>query len=174
MNEPEILLRAIEPSDVDLLYKWENDKSIWSLSNTVTPFSRFVLEQYILSSHQDIYTNKQLRLMIDFNAGGVIETIGSIDLFDFEPMHKRAGVGILLDAKYRSKGFASKALDKLIDYCFNTLSLKQLYCNISADNEVSINLLKKHKFQEIGLKKDWLFINNKWVDEYIFQLINNK
>lgn len=174
MNEPEILLRAIEPSDVDLLYKWENDKSIWSLSNTVTPFSRFVLEQYILSSHQDIYTNKQLRLMIDFNAGGVIETIGSIDLFDFEPMHKRAGVGILLDAKYRSKGFASKALDKLIDYCFNTLSLKQLYCNISADNEVSINLFKKHKFQEIGLKKDWLFINNKWVDEYIFQLINNK
>ena len=174
MKESDITLRAIEPSDVDLLYKWENDQSIWHLSNTVTPFSRFVLEQYILSSHQDIYTNKQLRLMIDFNAGGVIETIGSIDLFDFEPMHKRAGVGILLDARYRSKGYASKALEVLIDYCFNVLNLKQLYCNISSDNTVSLNLFKKHKFEIIGVKKDWMFINNKWADEHILQLINNK
>ena len=193
MKESDIILRAIEPSDVDLLYKWENDQSIWHLSNTVAPFSRFVLEQYILSSHQDVYTNKQLRLMIDLKTevrsqksevrlqdeqlttnNEQLTTIGSIDLFDFEPMHKRAGVGILLDASYRSKGYASKALDELIYYCFNKLNLRQLYCNISSDNDVSMNLFKKHKFEVIGVKKDWLFINNKWVDEYLLQLINNK
>ena len=83
-------LRALEPSDVDFLFEWENDEKLWHLSNTIAPFSRFVLEQYILNSHQDIFTNKQLRLMIDLKNGDNNYPIGSIDLFDFDPvpLHK--------------------------------------------------------------------------------------
>jgi diamine N-acetyltransferase len=172
MKLSNISLRAPEPADVDLLYKWENDMSLWCLSNTVTPYSRFVLEQYILSSHQDIYTNKQLRLMIDLDINDQRITIGSIDLFDFDPVNKRAGVGILLDKNYRNKGYAYEALLHLIDYCFSVLQLHQLFCNITIDNEVSLKLFKKHKFKIIGLKKEWIYSNNKWLDEYMLQLIN--
>ena len=62
-----IFLRAIEPSDIELIYEWENDIENWIVSNTQTPFSRFVLEQYITSAHEDIYTAKQLRLIICTN-----------------------------------------------------------------------------------------------------------
>ena len=55
-------MRALEPADVDLLYEWENDGGSWHLSSTVAPFSRHLLEQYVLSAGQDIYTVKQLRL----------------------------------------------------------------------------------------------------------------
>jgi diamine N-acetyltransferase len=41
-----IHLRALEPEDVDVLYKWENNREIWHVSNTQTPFSRYVLEQF--------------------------------------------------------------------------------------------------------------------------------
>ena len=78
-------LRALEPSDVDLLYEWENNEKLWHLSNVITPFSRFAMEQYILNSHQDIYTTKQLRLMIDKKDPNQNNPIGSIDLFDFDP-----------------------------------------------------------------------------------------
>ena len=105
MTSKNITLRALEPSDVDLLYKWENDTSIWHLSNTLTPFSRFVLEQYLLNSEKDIFTNKQLRLMIDvIEAAKKVKTIGSIDLFDFDPKNKRAGIGILIIKEEREKG----------------------------------------------------------------------
>ena len=40
-------LRALELSDVDLLYKWENNTSIWNVSNTLVPFSRESIEQFV-------------------------------------------------------------------------------------------------------------------------------
>jgi len=163
--------RAIEPSDLEQLYKWENDTSIWYLSNTITPFSHHTLEEYILNSHTDIYTAKQLRLMIVLNKSN--ETIGCIDLFDFDPTNMHAGVGILICENHRDKGYASEALSMLIDYAFHTLNLHQLYCNITADNSSSIKLFQKQDFKIIGLKKEWIRLKSNWIDEYMLQLINN-
>lgn len=172
MTGKNISLRALEPEDVDLMYKWENDPEVWHLSNTITPFSRFVLEQYLINSHEDIFTSKQLRLMIDKkDSSSEPKTIGSVDLFDFSPHHKRAGIGILIIKEERSRGYASEALQLMINYAFDTLDLHQLYCNISEENEQSLKLFLKHGFVMIGNKKEWLRIKNKWVDEHMFQLI---
>lgn len=172
LRSKNIELRALEPSDVDLLYQWENNKELWHLSNTITPFSRFVLEQYVLNSHQDIFTAKQLRLMIDLVDEGKKITIGSIDLFDFDPVNKRAGIGIMIIEKERKKGFASEALFQMIHFCFNTLRLHQVYCNIAIDNKDSYSLFRKHNFELVGLKKDWLLSGKAWKDEYLLQRIN--
>lgn len=168
-----IILRALEPSDVDLLFRWENDRSIWKVSNTITPFSRFILEQYIESSHQDIYHNKQLRLMIDMAENGKkYQTVGAVDLFDFDPLHLRAGVGILIyDDKLRNRGIATAALNELIKYCSDILHLHQLYCNIAADNEASMKLFKNAGFRLAGIKKDWIRKDDGFKDEALLQLI---
>lgn len=164
-----IQLRAIEPSDIDVLYQWENDAETWMVSNTQSPFSRFVLEQYITSSHQDIYSVKQLRLIICNEEN---KAIGSIDLFDFDPNHLRAGVGILIAEKAdRKKGYASEALCLLMDYCFSVLNLHQLYCNITIDNEPSILLFQKHGFQITGMKKQWVRDGESFKDELLLQRI---
>ncbi|HOT88061.1 MAG TPA: GNAT family protein [Bacteroidales bacterium] len=165
-------LRALEPEDINLLYQWENNTSIWHLSNTITPFSRHLLEEYILNSHQDIYTVKQLRLMIVLNKSK--EAIGCIDLFDFDPTNMRAGMAILISEEQRNKKYGSEVLSLMIDYCFNTLHLHQLYCNILSNNDASLALFKKVKFSVIGIKKEWVRIQNNWVDEYMLQRINNE
>jgi diamine N-acetyltransferase len=170
-----ILLRAPEPSDIKLLFEWENDKSIWQISNTLTPFSRFVLEQYLMNAHLDIYTTKQLRLMIDrITESHPLKTIGTIDLFDFDATHHRAGIGILICKDEQGKGYASEAIEMIIDYSDNFLQLHQLYCNIASDNTKSLNLFKKHKFEIVGLKKEWLYIHNHWKDEFMLQRIITK
>lgn len=174
-----IQLRALEPSDLDRLYKWENDSSIWSVSGTLAPFSRFVLEQYLASAHQDIYSNKQLRLMIDLTFDESDEEqeqesfgIGCIDLFDFDPKNRKAGVGILIaDKADRGKGYATEALNLLIDYGFDVLDLHQIYSNVRVDNENSVALFKKVGFEITGLKQDWILDGNRWYDEYTMQLI---
>ena len=164
-----ISLRAIEPADIELLYNWENDTENWKVSNTQTPFSRFVLEQYITSAHQDIYTVKQLRLMI-CNVDNKV--VGCIDLFDFEPNHQRAGLGILIAEKSdRRKGYASEALNILIQYCFSSLNLHQLYCNITKDNEASVVLFQKHGFLITGIKKQWIRESGLFKDELLLQKI---
>lgn len=164
-----IRLRALEPQDVATLYQWENDTAIWVASNTQVPFSKFVLEQYVAASHLDLHTNKQLRLMITTKDG---LDVGAIDLFDFDSQHQRAGIGILVAEKMdRGKGYATEALNLLIQYCFTQLHLHQLYCNITIDNEASIQLFKKHNFAITGIKKDWIRVGDSFVDELLLQLV---
>jgi diamine N-acetyltransferase len=162
-----IVLRPIEPEDIDLLYKWENDIAIWEVSNTRTPFSRHVLAQYLREAAKDIYETKQLRLIIENENG---EPVGAVDLFDFEPYHLRAGVGILIHNKTdRNKGYATDALQALSNYAFEILGLKQLFANITSDNTGSISLFEKAGFVQVGVKKEWIKTVSGWKDEVLLQ-----
>jgi len=167
-----IYLRALEPEDLEFVYAIENDESIWEVSNTQTPYSRFLIRQYLENAHQDIYEAKQLRLVICKNQD--TEAIGLIDLFDFDPRNNRAGVGILIqDSSNRNSGIGTEALDLLLQYAFTTLNLHQLYANIDIENEASLALFTNFGFQNIGVKKQWNLINGRYKDEALFQLINN-
>ncbi len=171
MRYKDIMLRAIEPEDLELLYEWENNGDYWTISNTITPFSKYTLKRYIKNSHKSIYETGQLRLMIVHAEDKV--TIGTIDIFDFDPFHSRAGLGILIAREeYRRKGLASMALKCLVDYCFDTLHLHQLYCNILGNNSESMDLFKKAGFTETNVKKDWIKTASGYLDEHFFQLIN--
>ena len=168
----------MDHSDAAILHKWENDKSVWKVSNTQVPFTKKQMQDFV-ARQQDVYTEKQLRLMICITSGKILAKTknnntrcGCIDLFDFDPQHLRAGVGILISDKYKRNGYASEALSILIDHCFSKMNLYQLYCNISEDNKASLNLFKKHKFKITGKKKDWVHRPKKFLDEYTLQLIN--
>ena len=166
-----IYLRAVEPSDLDFLYKWENNTDIWHLSNTLAPFSKHTLLQYIENAKHDIYVTKQMRLIICLRDN---EPVGCIDLFEFDPTNQRAGVGILIsEEKHRGKGYAAEALEVLCNYSFSILHLHQLYCSINADNKTSIKLFTKMGFVQSGNKQEWNKTQDGYQDELFFQLIAN-
>jgi diamine N-acetyltransferase len=164
-----IRFRALEPEDIDLLFEWENDAEIWEVSNTFEPYSKYILAKYIKDSQRDIYESKQLRMIIETTEG---KAVGAIDLFDFDPFHFRAGVGILIhDEKDRKLGYATDALQLLCTYATNYLRLHQLYANISEDNLASIHLFKSNGFDLVGTKKDWRRTLDGWKNELLFQKI---
>ncbi len=164
-----IRLRALEPDDLDFLYELENNVAIWEISGTTTPYSRHVLKQYLDNAHRDIYEVKQLRLCICDTKD---KRIGLIDLFDFDPKNRRAGMGIVvLVDKNRNKGVGSEAIRLLTEYAFSTLALRQLYANVVVGNDASIHLFKKLGFLEVGIKKDWIFSNGVYKDEILFQIV---
>ena len=168
-----VYLRALEPEDLEFIYAIENDESIWTVSNTNTPFSKFLIKQYLENAHQDIYEAKQLRLVICKTESN--ETIGLIDLFDFDPTNNRAGIGIIIQEKNnRINGYGSEALQLLINYSFTHLQLNQLFANIGTENEISIALFTKFGFQLIGIRKQWIKVNNLYKDEALYQLITTK
>jgi len=163
-------LRALEPEDLEFIYQIENDETIWEVSNTQTPYSKFLIRQYLENAHQDIYEAKQLRLAICEKESS--EAIGLIDLFDFDPRNMRAGVGIIIQHEAnRNAGFGKEALGLVIEYAFKQLHLHQLFANIGTENQASIALFTTFGFEKIGVKKDWNFINNSFKDEAVFQLI---
>ncbi|QEE48034.1 GNAT family N-acetyltransferase [Flavobacterium alkalisoli] len=168
-----IFLRALEPEDLEFIYSIENNEEIWEVSNTQTPYSRFLIRQYLENAHQDIYEAKQLRLAICEKDG--FTALGLIDLFDLDPVNQRAGIGIIIrNEEHRNKGVGKEALGLLIDYAFHRLQLHQLYANIDTGNVASITLFTNFGFEQIGVKKDWNRVDNQYKDEALYQLIHKQ
>jgi diamine N-acetyltransferase len=166
-----IYLRALEPNDLDFLYELENNTSIWEISGTTAPYSKHVLQKYLDNAHRDIYDVKQLRMCICDSEDRVI---GLIDLFDFDPKNRRAGLGLVIrEEADRNKGLGAEAISLMCKYAFAILNVHQIYANVAKDNEASIYLFTKLGFKEIGTKKDWIAYGNTFKDEILFQKINN-
>lgn len=168
-----IYLRALEHEDLDFIYDVENDESIWEISHTQTPYSKYLIVQYLENAQQDIYEAKQLRLAICLK--GDFAPIGLIDLFEFDPKNRRAGVGIMIHREdSRGKGAGGEAIELLINYAFSHLNLHQLYANIDSNNDRSLNLFTKFGFEHVGTKKEWNLVRGEYRDEALYQLINRK
>jgi len=163
-----VSLRALEPSDLEFLYSIENEESFWLESGVQKPYSKHVLQQYIQNSHLDIYEIKQLRFVIENKQK---EVVGLVDLFDFNPQHLRAGVGIIIQPNFQKNGYAFEALKLMENYAFTHLSLVQIYANIVVDNSKSVSLFKKLKYQKVGVRKNWVMFKNQYIDVAFYQLL---
>ncbi|NQX76184.1 GNAT family protein [Gilvibacter sp.] len=171
LSNDAVRLRALEPQDLDFLFEVENNTAIWEVSNTLVPYSRFVLKQYLEQAHLDIYSAKQLRLVICTAEDS--KALGFVDLFDFDPKNKRVGVGIVVyEPDNRRQGYAREALSLLIPYCFDHLGLHQVFANIGAQNLASIQLFEALGFTKSGIKRDWHWTSAGFADELIYQKIN--
>lgn len=162
-------LRAVEPEDIEAMYAWENDPEVWSVSGTTAPFSRHALERFVEEQQFDIYQTRQLRLVIETLTGQVI---GALDLFEFDPHNRRAGVGILIhDKSMRGRGYAADALAVVCDYGRYVLDLHQLWCGVGVANSASLALFLGAGFTETGRKKDWIRTAAGYEDEIVLQKI---
>jgi diamine N-acetyltransferase len=164
-----ILLRALEPEDLDVLYKWENDSTLWHYGTTLTPYSKFALRDYLVRSTQDIFQSHQLRLMIIEKT--TENSIGTIDLYEFDPVNLRAGIGILLDENYRMQGFGFHALHLMKEYAFRFLLLKQLYAYVPKTNLASYKLFKKSGYVKSGLLASWIKTVEGFMDVHFMQMV---
>ena len=167
LTDGTISLRALEPIDVDTLYRWENDPALWSVGVSLAPYSRKQLWDYVNNYDADIYAARQLRLMVTLNKTN--ETIGTIDLYEFDAANARCGVGILIASDFQRHGYGYMALELTASYCRTTYSLHQLYCTIGADNHPSRNLFEKAGYKIAGRLKSWLKSAGCYSDAYIYQ-----
>ena len=145
LKEKEIELRTLESTDLDFLFGLENDRTLWKVSGTRTPFSEKQLANYICHAKEDIAIAGQFRFVIDLDK----VAIGLIDLYEYNWQKQNAGVGIVILKKYRRKGFAKQALKALIRHAWRKLRLKQLHTEIFSDNKASLALFKAVGFQRV-------------------------
>ena len=163
-----IRLRAIEPEDLELLYKIENDVRLWNVGATNVPYSRYTLHDYIANSADDIYADKQLRMIVEDMEG---KTVGIVDLMNFSPQHLRAETGIVILDAERRKGYATEALNALCDYAGRVLHLHQLFAFVDCKNEASVNLFLHSGYNESARIKDWLYDGREYRDAVMMQLV---
>ena len=157
----------MEPEDLDLLYSIENDRKLWDVSPTNVPYSRYVLHDFIANSSGNIYTDCEVRQII---VNGVGETVGIVDITDFDAKNRRAEVGIVVARKHRRQGYALNPIQQVIDYALRVLHLHQLYAFISSNNEAALELFRKAGFAECSELKDWLYDGKKYQSAVLMQI----
>lgn len=168
ISEENISIRAAEPEDAQKIYDWENDRRLWRVSETSNPYTLFQIEQFLLGNG-DLASNRQLRLMIDLK--NAIGSIGCIDLFEYDPVNSRIGIGILIDEAYRRQGLAQKAVTLCLDYLFNNVMVHQVHCLIDERNTESLHLFEKLGFEPCGRRKEWIKTPEGYIDAIFYQNI---
>ena len=164
-------LRALEPSDLEAMYGWENDVELWRTSGATAPFSYHQLSSLIIEQQYDIYATRQQRLVIDAQIDGTQIAVGAIDLLDFDPKNRRAGVGIIISSEYRRRGYAADALRSIERYAREVLMLHQLWCSVAEDNQASLALFDGAGYERCGIRRDWIITQQEALSEILFQKI---
>ena len=165
--EGALRLRAVEPEDLEFLYRIENDEELWEVGITNVPFSKFTLTNYILNNANDIYADRQVRFVMENENGNAV---GILDITNFDPKHLRAEIGIVVIEPERNKGYGRLAMEHAVGYCREVLHLHQLFAVIDKDNISSLHLFKSVGFKEGGILKQWLFCNKIFHDALLMQL----
>lgn len=164
--DTKIRLRAIEPEDLDFLYTIENDMSLWNVGTTNVPYSRYTLHDYIAHANDDIYSDRQVRLIVENEEGKVI---GIADVMDFNPQHLRAELGIVIQQSYRHQGYATVAIEEMLRYSLRVLHLHQVYVVIDDGNEIAKKLFNKLAFKESARLSHWLYDGHTYHDAVLMQ-----
>lgn len=165
--EPQLTLRAPEPSDLEMLYQLENLPEVCDVSVHNAPVSRQMLADYLIGYSADIARDRQLRLIAQ--ADGL--AVGAIDLYEYSPTSARAMVGIAVMPEWRGKGIGHRMLDMATEYCRRDLSLHQLCAFVARDNEPSLRLFASAGFKTSGCLRSWIKRGNAYEDAIILQLL---
>ncbi len=169
LSNDTVTLRALEPTDLDTLYRWENDTALWTVSDTAAPYSREALWSYLQQYTGDIYAQRQLRLMITLSSDGT--PVGTVDFLYFDPLNNRAELGLFIADEWRGKGLGRQALERLTAYARDHIGLRQLYVFIALDNEVCLKLFEDYGYSRCGILKSWVKRGNTYRDVALLQMI---
>ena len=161
-----VRLRAMEPEDLDALYRIENDRDVWDVGENNVPYSRYILHDYIANASADIYADKQVRRVVE-NEDGLL--VGVADVVNFCPSHARAEVSIVICREHRKKGYARAAIRQIMEYALRTLHLHQLYAVVREDNMPSLNLFSSLGFKSKMVLEDWLFDGKDYHNAVVMQ-----
>lgn len=168
LKEGNIVLRALEPEDLEMLYAIENNRSLWSVTPYRTPYSRFALRQYLAAQPQDFFQCGELRLAIE--TADTHKPVGLIDLTGHSPTDARAEIGIAILEKERRKGHATAAMSALERYAGDILHLRMLYALVSKENNPACRkLFGAAGYRETAVLTAWNRTKDGYEDVSVFQ-----
>lgn len=168
LRDEAVMLRAVEPEDLEVMSLLENDASLWECSNSTVPYSSHVLREYIKQCSYNFFEDKAVRLAIALPEG---IAVGFIDLQNYDHQHQRAEVGIVLMRECQHLGLARRALRLLTDYSRSVLHLHQVYAHVQSTNRPALRLFRAAGFTHTATLPQWTRCVAGWCDVEVFQMM---
>lgn len=167
-----IYLRGLEKSDIlGNWFGWFNDPEItYYMPNGERPNSYESLEEYYLKIQ-----NSDSDFLFAIIAKQDNEHIGNCGLHDFDPIHRKARLGIVIgEKKSQNQGLGLEAVRLLIRYGFEILNLNRIYLNVNSENVNAIRIYKETGFCEEGHLKEDMYKNGKYYDVIVMGILKEE
>lgn len=167
-----LILKPIEVEDLKFLLnlRWEKEVMDYLIHDPIS-----------FKNQMDWFNNikkTDLALSIFVKEDHELKLIGTIGLYEMNARHQRAIWRIRLDPTEQGKGYATEAINLMLDYGFNTLNLNKIISDSFADNAAIVNLTLKLGFKKEGLLEGHYFHKGEFRDAFQFGLLrddfNNK
>lgn len=162
INGNRISLRALEASDFEAFYRWENDPEELGNGSYLQPMSGYIIKEFIENGTRPVEETGQLRLVI---VSKQKQPLGFIDLFEVDFRHRRAGIGVMIgDIASRNQNYATEAVLLMCQFAKKVLNLELIFADIRSDNPASARVFEKAGFVHQILMPQWDCVAGKRVD----------
>jgi len=141
-----LTLRQLVIKDEQEIFALRSDSEInkyldRKIANTIDDARNF-----INSVNENINKNDSVYWAITFRDKNML--VGTICLFSFSDENDKCEIGYELLTDFQGKGIMKEAVEKVIDYAFNTIKVQKIEAFFHRDNQSSIKLLKKFSFRD--------------------------
>lgn len=165
MKNSSVNLRPVEKEDLDALFKWRNDETIFTqLGGGFFPVSKTEMSKWMDNFSKVDKTN--IRFIIETED----RAVGFISLSNIDYKNKNGDLGLYIgEVEYHGKGIASKALSELEEFSKNHLGLKKIKLLMNNNNIAAARLYQNKGYEIIGVYKEERFIKGEWIDVNIME-----
>ena len=148
---------------------------------------RDLFEQYEADRSLNFYTEGHQRTILQLEYGLTLKLaqvrfyvflkenpemiIGTVCLYDISNSYSRANIGYKFSSAFHHKGYATEAVEKLLDIAVSELGLHRICAHVQESNTPSIRLLTGFGFEQEGICRDYLCLNGIWTDHLQYSLI---
>lgn len=140
-----LTLRQLVINDEQKIFTLRSDSEInkyldRQIANTIDDAKNF-----INTVNENISKNNSLYWAITFNDNNIL--VGTVCLFSFSDENDKCEIGYELLPGFQGQGIMNEAVEKVIDYAFNTIKVQKIEAFLHRDNQSSIKLLEKFSFK---------------------------
>lgn len=164
-----VILREIQEEDLETLLRWRNSPDTLPYVRTYRPLTMLNQEEYFKKISFDL---SMIMFLICLPVENV--EIGYCGLQNINWKERSAEVSILIEKKYREKGYGEDALRLLLDYGFKNLGIHRIWAEIWEYAKHSVSLFEKVGFKNEGRLRDVHFWDGKYYDSLIYSILESE
>lgn len=170
LHTPRLLLRQVQPDDVDEIFFLRSDPSVLQYIDRYPARSKEEAAAFIDNVRKWEAANESILWAMCFPENQKL--IGTIGYWRIQPEHFRAEIGYVLHPQHHGNGLMTEAMKAVIDYAFEVMRLHSIEANINPMNEASKQVLLKNGFVQEAYFRENFYFDGKFLDSMIFSKIN--
>ena len=144
LSTERLILRKLSDDDKNEIFLLRSDPKVNQFLDRPRPADISEAIEFIEKINRAIDNNESLYWAICLKE--IPKLIGTICLWNFSDDRQEAEIGYELNRDYQGKGIMHEAIDCVIRFAFDKISLKRINAYTQQENTKSISLLEKCNF----------------------------